>query len=198
MFYWLIKIITWPFVWLAFLCPTIRNVWKNLPKKGGAIVICNHTTIFDPVLMIWLLPRTIHFLAKSSLFNTKLKKWFFKGLKAIPVNRNGNDVASVVECIDILKLGGLIGIYPEGTRSKTGRMLPFEKGVAFIALRSKMPVIPVGTTKRYKIFQRPKIIMGEPMTFPQYYDKRMSADAIRDVTKTLEDAVKKLADQANG
>ena len=193
MLYWTLKILLWPLVWLAFLCPHIRGL-HNLKSKGGAIVICNHTTLLDPVVLIWMLPRTIHFMAKRQLFEGGFKRWFFRGMKAIPVNRDGSDLAAVKECLALLKKGGLVGIFPEGTRSKTQEMLPFEKGVAFLALRARVPVIPMAITRNYKVLNHPKIIMGEPISLEEYHGKRMTGELMEEVTARLYEAVRHLSE----
>jgi 1-acyl-sn-glycerol-3-phosphate acyltransferase len=191
MFYWIMKIIFWPVIQVLFLFPHIKGT-KNLPEKGGAIVVSNHISNADPVLLIYLLRRSVNFIAKKELFSNGIKKWFFIGMKAIPVGRNGNDVAAVRASISVTQEGKILGVFPEGRRNRAGGLLPFEKGVAFIALRSKVPVVPVAFTKKYGLFQRPRIVMGKPISFAQYYDKRLTQEVVEEVNQLIYLAVKNL------
>ncbi|MGI6169049.1 MAG: lysophospholipid acyltransferase family protein [Christensenellales bacterium] len=191
MFYWMMKIIFWPLIQIVFCFPCIHGK-DNLPKKGGAIVVSNHVSNGDPVLLIFLLVRAVHFLAKKQLFSSPIKKWFFTGMKAIPVGRDGNDVTAVRASLSTVGQGKLLGVFPEGKRNKGDGMLPFEKGVAFIALRSKVPVVPVAFRKRYGLFRRPEIVMGQPISFPQYYDQRISQEVVTDVNQMIQLAVSDL------
>lgn len=163
-----------------------------MPKKGGVIVLCNHTSNYDPVMLLFLLRRSIHFIAKKQLFEGFWKNFFFTHMKVMPVQRDGRDIASLRQSLKLLEQGKVVGIFPEGTRSKNGVMLPFEKGVAYLALRSKVPVVPVAIKKTYGIFKRPDILMGEPIDMQEFYEKKMDSVLLTELTQHLFDAVKAL------
>jgi 1-acyl-sn-glycerol-3-phosphate acyltransferase len=163
-----------------------------MPKKGGVIVLCNHTVNYDPVLLLFLLRRAVHFIAKKQLFEGFWKNFFFTHMRVMPVQRDGHDVTSLRQSLKLLEQGKVVGIFPEGTRSKNGELLPFEKGVAYLALRSKALVVPVAIKKRYGIFRRPDIVMGEPVDMTEFYGQKMNSVLLTELTQRLYDTVKAL------
>ncbi|NLB60908.1 MAG: 1-acyl-sn-glycerol-3-phosphate acyltransferase [Clostridiales bacterium] len=154
-----------------FIAPIYLLIWrpivhgkKNLRFSGGAIVISNHASYIDPVLLAFVSKRTIRYMAKVELFQSKLSALFMKGLLAFPVNRSSADLKSIKQAAEILQGGKVFGIFPEGTRSVTGRVDDFERGTAFIAVHSMQPVIPVYMdSTSYGFFKRPRIYVGKAL-----------------------------------
>lgn len=162
MLYLLARIIATP-VLLLLLRPRIRG-YKRLFFKGPAIIVSNHWALTDPVFIGLISPRTVHFMAKQELFESPVARFLLmKGLYAFPVDRRGTDIASLRKAMEVLKKGEVFGIFPEGHRTATGRMDDLEKGAAFLAVRCKVPVIPVytdpGTWKHLKL----RMEVGEPI-----------------------------------
>ncbi|MBR5804609.1 MAG: 1-acyl-sn-glycerol-3-phosphate acyltransferase [Clostridia bacterium] len=146
-----------PLLWLVFR-PKILN-YERLRFKGGAIVISNHFCIMDPILIAAISPRWIHFMAKKEAFKSKLADFFLRRmLFAFPVDRNNVDVTSLKYAMTILKSGRVFGIFPEGRRSPTGTMDQFEKGAAFLSLKSGLPIIPIYSDPQ--VMRRCKITMA--------------------------------------
>lgn len=132
----LVRVIMWPF-WR----PLAEGV-ENVPEKGG-VMVCNHMGALDPVLLAICLPdRTLHFVAKEELFRVPLLNALFRKLNAIPVRRKQVDVAAVRQCMRVVNDGGLLVIFPEGTRNRKEKLLPFEEGASFIASRCGTVVYP--------------------------------------------------------
>ena len=138
MLYILFRYLLWP-LFMIIMRPQVYNL-KGLRVKGGAIYACNHLSMLDPVMIAFLSPRIVHFMAKKELFNG-LGKVFFKGLMVFPVNRHTADIASLKRAMEVLKDGKVFGIFPEGKRSVTGELDELEKGTAFLALKSGAPVL---------------------------------------------------------
>ena len=129
--------------------PKIINK-EVIPKDGPILIVGNHKHIYDQCLTIMATKRPIHYMAKKEYFEGKLA-WFFKFVGCICVNRNGNDKAAKNYAIDILKNNGAIGLFPEGTRNKTSKLLlPFKFGTVSMAQKTNATIIPFGIIGDYK------------------------------------------------
>lgn len=117
-----------------------------VPRTGPVIFASNHLSFIDSIAIPVAAPRAVHFLAKSSYFDTWASRQFFSALGAIPVERGAGQAA--LDALDqqrrILEEGGAVALYPEGTRSLDGRLYKGRTGVAFLALQTGAPVVPVG------------------------------------------------------
>jgi 1-acyl-sn-glycerol-3-phosphate acyltransferase len=116
---------------------------ENVPATGGVLLVANHQSYLDPVLVAVHLRRPVSFLAKSELFENPYFGWFIRTLRAFPVRQGEGDIGAVKEVIRRLKEGHVLNIYPEGSRTETGKMAPLEKGVALVIRRARVPVVPV-------------------------------------------------------
>ena len=183
MVYWMLKIvIVGPF--LKLLMRPWSKGREHVPANGPAIIASNHLSFSDSVIMPLAIPRRVTFPAKAEYFTTKgvfgwLMKMFFRSLGQVPMDRSGGRASAVAldTAVEILNKGELFGIYPEGTRSPDGRLYKGKTGVARLALRTGVPVIPVamiGTDKvnpigsRYWRPHRVHIRIGEPLDFSRY------------------------------
>jgi len=138
--------------------PLLRAVWRpdvqgldNVPRTGGVILASNHLSFVDSVVIPSVVPRQVVFLAKSDYFTGTgvkgaLQRAWFEGLGMLPVDRE--DTRSALEsldvALDVLRRGDAFGIYPEGTRSRDGRLYRGRTGAAHLALTAGVPVVPVG------------------------------------------------------
>lgn len=130
--------------------PTIINK-EVIPKGGPILIVGNHKHIYDQCLTIMATKRTIHYMAKKEYFDSKLA-WFFKFVGCISVNRSIHDKEATKQALDILKSGGAIGLFPEGTRNKTKDklLLPFKFGAVSMASKTNATIVPFGITGDYK------------------------------------------------
>jgi len=145
---------------------------ENIPKKGGFIIASNHLSYLDPPVIGIASPRKLHYLAKSSLFKIPVLNFLIKIYGAIPIEREKEYSISIRKGLEILKKGGGLVIFPEGTRNPKGEVKIPKKGVAFLAYKTGVPVIPVkikGTEKALSVggkFIKPakiKVIFGPPI-----------------------------------
>lgn len=116
------------------------------PDRGPLIVCGNHVNWVDPVVLACATPRVIYFMAKQELFEQSWTARAYLALGAFPVRRGAADRSALRRCIDLLERGQVVGIFPEGTRSRTGRLGPGEPGAAVISLMTGAPICPVGIT----------------------------------------------------
>jgi 1-acyl-sn-glycerol-3-phosphate acyltransferase len=117
---------------------------ENIPRRGGALLLANHQSYLDPVLVAVQLRRPVSFMAKSELFEqSKFFTWLIRSLHAFPVKRRTADVGAMKEALARLSEGNILNMYPEGTRTETGEIGPILPGIALVVKRADVPVIPV-------------------------------------------------------
>lgn len=126
---------------------------ENIPKSGKVILAGNHTSNFDCLLLISSTKRNIHFLAKKELWNGP-KKVIFANMGLIPVDRKNKDHQALSSSIAYLENNLLIGIFPEGTTEKEGKMLDFKIGAVKMAKDTNSPIVPFIITGNYKLFSK--------------------------------------------
>lgn len=149
---------------------------ENVPESGGFILAGNHVSYLDPALLWAGVPRATHFFAKQELFDTPVIGWLLPRVYVLPINRGSADRLAIGRATDLLARSEAVGIFPEGTRQVPGAPVdqPSEghSGVAFIAMRADVPVVPVGIAgteralpKGAKLprFPRVTIRYGEPV-----------------------------------
>ena len=201
-----------------FLGPVIKLLFRpwvkgldNIPAQGAAIIASNHLSFSDSIFMPLMVRRPVVFLAKSEYFTGtgikgRLTAAFFRLTNQLPMDRSGGaaSAASLNAGMEVLNAGGLLGIYPEGTRSPDGRMYRGKVGVARLALQAGVPVIPVamiGTDKVQPIGKRlPNIrrigmIFGEPLDFSQYREQAEDRSVQRTVTDEIMSSLLRLSGQ---
>ena len=129
--------------------PKIINK-ENIPNDVPVIIACNHVHLFDQCLTISATKRVIHYMAKKEYFEGKLRP-FFEAFGCIAVDRGSNDIKSVKSALRVLKRGGAIGIFPEGTRNRTNKLLlRFKPGAVALAKKADAYIVPCGLTGDYK------------------------------------------------
>ena len=201
-----------------FLGPVIKLLFRpwvkgldNIPAQGAAIIASNHLSFSDSIFMPLMVRRPVVFLAKSEYFTGtgikgRLTAAFFRLTNQLPMDRSGGaaSAASLNAGMEVLNAGGLLGIYPEGTRSPDGRMYRGKVGVARLALQAGVPVIPVamiGTDKVQPIGKRlPNIrrigmIFGEPLDFSQFREQAEDRTVQRTVTDEIMSSLLRLSGQ---
>ena len=195
----------------------LRVMWRprvsgleNIPASGPVILASNHLSFIDSVVIPIIVPRRVRFLAKAEYFEgTGLRgravALFFRAVDAVPVNRESqsNAMASLHLAMEVLRTGGVFGIYPEGTRSRDGRVYDGRAGVGWLALESGAPVVPValvGTDRVQPIgarFPRPhriEVRFGEPVD-PARWSGTAGGRARRELTETVMERIGAMSPQ---
>jgi 1-acyl-sn-glycerol-3-phosphate acyltransferase len=209
LFYVLARLVIRPLLRLLFR-PHVRGR-ENVPLTGPVILASNHLSFIDSIAIPSMAPRKVAYLAKAEYFTgTGISGWFsrtlFSALGAQPVERETHRAAQAAldTALAVLKDGGAFGIYPEGTRSRDGRLARGKTGVAWLALTADCPVVPVavaGTDKvqpigaRWPRPHRISVTYGEPLTFPEHRGKAGNGRARREVTDRIMHAIADLSGQ---
>lgn len=115
---------------------------RNVPREGGVLLVCNHQSFMDPVLVTMALPREGNYMARDSLFRNRFFRLLIESLNAFPVRRNTADLGAVKEAMRRLKQGRVVVLYPEGTRTEDGRIGPMLPGLGAIAKKAGTPIVP--------------------------------------------------------
>lgn len=165
---------------------------EHFPKEGGVLICSNHIHALDPPVVGILAPRPVHFMAKEELFNAPILKTLIPRLNAFPVKRGMSDREAMRKAIQLLKDGNVVGLFPEGTRSKDGQLKKGLAGAGFFALRGNAVVVPTAIVGPYKPFKRLKVVYGEPMDMITFREQKASAEV---VTEAIMAEIQKLIDQ---
>jgi 1-acyl-sn-glycerol-3-phosphate acyltransferase len=198
MTYWVLKVVMTPVLRVIF---RVRSEGSgHVPRKGPVILASNHQSFIDSVFLPLVVRRRVTFVAKAEYFESRKTAWFFRAVGMIPLKR-GNGPASaraVVAAAEVLRTGGVLGIYPEGTRSPDGRLYKGHTGAARLSMQCGAPVVPVaqfGTAQVQPIgslwpkpFRQVEVRMGPPLRWRgagdgsndlrQFTDQLMGAIAV--------------------
>ncbi|WP_196594682.1 lysophospholipid acyltransferase family protein [Pectinatus sottacetonis] len=144
---------------------------KNVPEKGGVIIAANHLSNWDPMLISCFLNRCVGYMAKEELFKIPILGTMLKVLHSFPIHRGTFDRRAIRVAINKLHTGECMGVFPEGHRSKDGKLQRAASGVALIAAKSGVPVIPTAVINTNRIFKSfcpaLKVIYGEPLYYKE-------------------------------
>ena len=153
---------------------------ENFPEPGKTLICSNHQSFLDPVVLGTTCPRPLNYLARKTLFDVVAPvRMFLSGNDAIPFDRDAVGLAGIKESLKRLKRGEMVVMFPEGTRSSDGELLPFKPGFDLLARRTKSRLLPIALDGCYKAFPRdamlPKfgeirVVIGEPIEYDQYKD----------------------------
>ncbi|GAA1722468.1 lysophospholipid acyltransferase family protein [Isoptericola hypogeus] len=196
----------------VLLRPQVTGL-HNVPRRGPVILASNHLSFIDSIIIPLVVPRHVTFLAKSEYWTGRgikgrVYRWFFTTMGNIPVDREDPRAGqrSLDDALQVLQRGGAFGIYPEGTRSRDGKLHPGRTGVAWLALAGSAPVVPVavrGTDKVQPVGSRvPRLARGIQVHFGAPIDpsRQLTAGARpaqvrRELTDHVMDSIHKMSGQ---
>jgi 1-acyl-sn-glycerol-3-phosphate acyltransferase len=205
MAYWILKVV---------LTPLLRCLYRldvkgkgNVPKRGPVILASNHQSFIDSVFLPMVVGRRVTFVAKAEYFENPRTAWIFRALGQIPIKRGGGSSSerALASAREVLDAGGVLGIYPEGTRSPDGRLYKGHTGVARLAVSCGAPVVPVsleGTSAvqpigamRPRVFRPVAVRFGRPLTWPFRSAEAEHPAVLRRVTEEIMVAIAELSGQ---
>lgn len=135
---------------------------ERLAVEPPYILIGNHNSMMDPVIMgVAVKKHQIRFIGKKELWKNKIVARLFDSMHMIPVDRHNSDMEAMRACMRVTREGGILGIFPEGTRHHKGLMEEMESGIGLIALRSRVPLVPVYIAGKVGLFRRLHVYVGE-------------------------------------
>ena len=145
---------------------------KNVPHSGGVLIVSNHQSYLDPLVLGARVPRPMSYMAKSELFKNPVFSRLIRSLGAFPVRQGAGDVRAIKETVQRLQEGRVLNIFPEGSRTEDGTIQPMEPGVALVVRKARVPILPTAIHGSYdawpkgkKIFRRHpvQIVYGPPI-----------------------------------
>lgn len=172
----------------------------GIPREGPAILVCNHVSGLDPMLIQSTCRRLIIWMMAREYYDIRTLTWLYKLVEAIPVERSGRDLAATRSALRALHEGRIVGIFPEGRIETDQDLLPFQTGVALMAIKTGVPVYPAyldGTQRGKEMIeavahpQRAFIHYGPAVEFPR---DSTSKEALEDATNRIREAVWALRD----
>jgi len=199
MFYYVVRATCW-LIFKIFWKIDVVGI-ENVPKEGGLILASNHVSYLDPIVLAISMKRKICFIAKKEAFNNIFGSIILTHLNAFPVDRGKIDIRSLKKSLDILQEKKVLGIFPEGTRSLNGELQELKLGIIKIAMKTEVPILPVGIIGTHKIYSHGKVF---PTLFKysitvcygplQYFDKGKIGDKIyqKEALNILSQKIKEL------
>jgi 1-acyl-sn-glycerol-3-phosphate acyltransferase len=154
---------------------------EHFPKDRGVLLCTNHIHNFDPLVVGITAPRPVHFMAKEELFNVPILGNIVRKCNAFPVKRGKGDRESLRAGLKVLKDGNVFGLFPEGTRSKTGEIGKGLSGAGFFALRTEADVVPCAIIGPYKSLRTLKVVYGKPIAMEEMRATRASAEQVTEL-----------------
>ncbi|MBE6977236.1 MAG: 1-acyl-sn-glycerol-3-phosphate acyltransferase [Ruminococcaceae bacterium] len=173
---------------LLWLRPKLHYPFGKPDKKGPLLVLANHHTLIDPILVQMAFPfRRLNSIATKDLFDTPAKARFFTWMHCIKIDKDNFAISSFHQIVDRLKEKKLVLIFPEGGVQLQGdnEIQAFKSGVVLMAHRSGAPVIPLYIAKKQKWYHRQHIVMGQAVDVKQLLGNIPTVDAIASVSKVL-------------
>jgi len=177
---------------------------NNMPAQGGVIIASNHASFLDPPIVgCGLTQRYVRFLARDSLFQNRIGAWWAGNVGVVCIDRNRGDIAAFKAALSVLKAGGALCLFPEGTRTLDGKLQPPKAGIGFLIMKAEVPVVPVYVEGSFAAFPKgtkwikpAKITVhyGSPIT-PSEFRQLGSGEERKEIySKTAELVMTKIAE----
>lgn len=163
---------------------TVRGT-ENIPETGGLVLCSNHIHWLDPILIGICVRRKIYYMAKAELFRNKFFAFIMRNINAFPVKRGTADMSAIKRSFTIIRDGDILGIFPEGTRSRNGKLLPAEPGASVIALKTNVPILPVRVQGSYSMGGKLNVSIGKPISLEEYRGRKLSGEEINSVSQQI-------------
>lgn len=166
--------------------------------KDGALLISNHSGDYDPIILMFSIwHRRHHFIATSELFDSKIKRFWFEHFHCIEIDRENVSMNAFRDIVDHLQKGKIVSMFPEGYVTRNEEVQKFKSGVVLMAVTAKKPIIPIYIKKRKSIWQRQRVVIGEPVNPTEMFGKMPSLtdmEKLSEILREKENELKQLAD----
>ena len=177
----------------------------NIPKDGPFLLAPIHRSNIDTPLAATVTRRRLRFMGKDSLWKVSAVGWIMTALGAFPVTRGAADREALRRCVAVLNDGEPLVMFPEGTRQSGPLVQPLFDGAAYVAVKARVPIVPVGIGGSEMVMPKGKkmirphkcvVVVGEPISVSLDAEGRVPRSAVRDVTATLSNELQRLFDEA--
>lgn len=160
---------------------------ENIPKEGGLILCSNHAGELDMFFTGYKMKRLIHFMAKSELFENPFLRWFFTNIGAFPIKRGVADLGAARAVYKLLKTGNIVGIMPEGTRTKGKQKedIKIKSGAVMFAYSAGVPILPVGVSSNHKLFSKVNVNYGMPFILESKTGRKPTSQELEEMSEEL-------------
>lgn len=195
-FYQVCKMITVPIFKIYFRLASFGV--ENIPATGGVIIASNHASYLDPVLLGCVIPRELRFIAREDLFRVPIFRQLIIKLHAYPLTRGWFSRSAIQTILNLLHQGMPVVVFPEGTRSYDGNLLPMQAGIGLIVYEAKVPVVPAYIEgsyvawSRYSKFPKPKkisIYFGPAIELNYYYHQKPCKTLYKTISEVIGKAI---------
>ncbi len=193
-FYYLVRLFFAVFLKILYR-PKVHGI-DNIPNRKPFIICSNHLCWMDPIIVGIAIPAgyRIHYMAKKELFSNFIIAYLLRKVGAFPLNRKDADYAAIKRSYQLLQDGQVLGLFPEGSRSKNGKLQKAYNGAALIAARSGVPVLPVAIAGPYRIFRPLNVFIGKPFVLPPliYNNREDKKFQLEEMSGILMEHIRKL------
>jgi 1-acyl-sn-glycerol-3-phosphate acyltransferase len=201
--YWIVKGLLTPFIRIFVRLRVDGR--EHVPRHGPVILACNHRSFLDSFFIPLVVRRRVTFVAKAEYFDDAKTAWFFKSCGQIPIRREGGSASerALTSATEVLRAGKVFAIYPEGTRTRDGFLHRGHTGIARLALRGNVPIVPIGMigsdevqpvdSRMPKLFRRVTIRFGEPIDPGRYAGRETDHMALRELTEEVMYEIRELS-----
>ncbi len=174
---------------------------ENIPRRGPVLIAPNHVSFLDPVAVGTATSRQLHYMARDDLFIIPVLGWLIKRLNSFPVKKDRPDPEAIKEALRILKRGEALLLFPEGTRSPDGRLLPGQLGVGMLAWHSRATIVPaavIGSDKALPVGAkrirrvRIEVRFGKAISPEEFPEKEKRRDTYQAISDKIMERIKKL------
>lgn len=181
---------------------------QNIPRKGAFLLACNHASFLDPPMVGQAVPQEICYLARKTLFRNPIMGALLRSWRSIPLDRDESDVGAIRAILNALKDGQAVMLFPEGTRSRDGKLQPAKPGIGFLVAKANVAVVPariwgsfeaMGRGKRWPRPLKLRVRFGPPLRFDSANLKREEREqAYRKISDDIMAAIARLEAGENG
>ncbi len=184
-FYWTARAIVKALCWILFPMKVVGA--DKVPSDGPVLICCNHVSFMDAIYLACALRRRVTYLAKKELFKNGFLRWALLSLGMVPVDRGASDIQAMRVCMDVLKEGRLLGIFPQGHRYKDDDHHELQNGAAMMALRARPVVVAAHVSSAAKLFRRVTVRFSDPVDLSDI--ARVNAEALNTASLRIAGAI---------
>ncbi len=172
-------------VWFRVRRVSVKGGAYREKPEGGAIFAMNHTGFSDPFVAANCFPRRrMCFLASEQVMAGKLRGVLLRGTGCIRIDRNGSDLEAVKRCVEVLRQGRLLTVFPQGALTDEAETLRLKSGAVLMALQAQVPIIPAYSPKRKRWYRPKTVVIGEPIHCGDYITKKIPS--MKELNRVLE------------